>query len=902
MKRFFKILGVLAVLALMGLGAIWGIFLWVASDLPQINSLADYRPPSNSRILARDGQVLLDIGKETRNVVPFKEIPKLVVNAFLAAEDDNFWQHKGVDYLGIARAFMVNLKEGRLVQGGSTITQQVAKSLLLSKERTLSRKVKDLLLAQQMEEKFSKEDILFLYLNQVYLGGGYYGVKAAFKGYFDKELKQATIAESALVAGLLVAPGRYSPYVNPRYAKMRQQYVLKRMHDTHMISTEEYEAAKTEEIKMRLRETVGMKGGHFTDWVRQMVMEEVGADEFLTQGFEVITTLDLNLQKQAEDSLLRHIKELDKRHGFKGPLAHFSDEEEIQQELQRQRQRIYRATSSFFHFTTKGENSFEFRAADDENAQLDNWFKAEEERLNPRFRSSVVVGNTSEDRLLPLLVKDKSYQAVVIKVDDAQRIAYATIGGARIIIPESGFSWAHSRQTDEETRWHPPVTKPSTLFKPGDQILIKVTADNQSLWPFLHSDYRKKCTDVALAKLLHGQKFIVGELDQAPEAEGALVALNPHSGQILAMVGGIDFAKSQFNRALQAARQPGSSFKPFIYAAALEEGYTPSTLLLDSPQALGGVDESLSWKPRNYDGEFLGLMTFRKALEISRNIPTIRILQDVGVDKITQFVHRLGMPVDLPKDMSIGLGSFGISLTELVKGYAIFANGGRRISAQAVTSIKDRTGKSYTIASAMNKVPEASSSPSKVEDGEPATIDTNIWRQNLDGAQVYDKRLAYVMTSLLRGVVQNGTAAPAKILSSNLAGKTGTTNNFVDALFVGYSESVVAATWVGLDDNRSLGNGESGGKTALPIWMDFMKLALQKYGAPEFPVPEGILNIPVNRETGRPAKTGETNVFMETFAVGMNPSSTPASSSSPSGEVDPEKPAALDDEGYFKNQ
>lgn len=908
MNRFLKTIFVLITLALMGVGMIVGIFAWIASDLPEINSLADYRPPMNSRILSRDGEVLLNIGKETRDIVPYKDIPQKVVSAFLAAEDDNFWQHKGVDYLGIARAFLVNFKEGRVVQGGSTITQQLAKSLLLSNERKWSRKVKDFLLAQKIEEKFSKEDILFLYLNQVYLGGGYYGAKAAFRGYFDKDLKDATAAESALVAGLLVAPGRYSPYVNPRYAKRRQLYVLERMYKTGKINESEYEAARKEEIKMRLREVTAMKGGHFTDWIRQQVIEKVGSDEFLTEGFEVVTTLDWNLQKHAEEAVLRHVKELDKRQGFKGPLGHLDDSESIVQEMQRQRQQIYRQSSTYFHFTTEGENKFEFQASDGDWEKSQDHFKEEGEKLNARFTNTVVIGNSGDDPLVKLLKIDKAYQAVVIKIDDAQRVIYASIGGVRIVIPETGFSWAHERKLDEEQRWYPPITKPSSILKSGDQIQVRITGESQAVWALLNADYRKRTKDAQLTKSFQQQKFLVGELDQVPEAEGSLVAMNPQNGQILAMVGGIDFAKSQFNRALQAARQPGSSFKPFIYAAALEEGYTPSTMLLDTPQALGGVDDSLSWKPRNYDGEFMGQMTFRRALEISRNIPTIRILQDVGVDKVVKFSHRIGLNATFPNDMSIGLGSFVVSLGELVKAYSVFANGGRKVNLKGITSLKDRNGKVYQVETAsaapIEPVPTVSdSSETPTEETVAEAKPVNVWQQQLNSSQVYDQRLAYIMTNILKGVVQNGTAAAAKGLSSNIAGKTGTTNNFVDALFVGFSSTIVAGVWVGLDDNRPLGNGENGGRTALPIWIDFMKSALAKYGAPDFVVPEGILNIMVNRETGRAASSGDSNVFMESFAVGMDPNSSPGSlNNQPGDPANPANNAPLDDDGYFDQQ
>ncbi|MBY0517726.1 MAG: PBP1A family penicillin-binding protein [Bacteriovoracaceae bacterium] len=895
MKRLLKVIMVLAALGLLGVGALVGMIGWVASDLPQINSLADYRPPMNSKIVARDGTVLLEIGKETRDVVPFKDIPARVVGAFLAAEDDNFYNHSGVDYLGIARAFMVNLKEGRLVQGGSTITQQVAKSLLLSKERTLSRKIKDFLLAQKIEEKFSKEDILFLYLNQIYLGGGYYGVKSAVNGYFEKELKDATVAESALIAGLLVAPGRYSPYVSPMYAKRRQLYVLKRMYETNKITEEEYEAAKKEDIKMRLRSTAGMKGGHFTDWVRQQVIAKVGEEEFLTEGFEVVTTLDWSLQERAEKAVVQHVKELDKRQGYKGPLGHLPDQVAIDQELERQRQRIYKDVSSYFYFGVDGQNRFEFSPIENEWQDIQKYYQTLEDKKD------WVAGNNSDDRLVDLIKKNETYPAIVLSVDDSQKAIYASVGGARVIIPEIGFSWAHARKLDEEPKWFPPLTKPSLILKPGDQIQIRVTGENQNIWSQLSADYKKKKIDVSIVKFIQAQKMIVAELDQRPEAEGAIVALDPKTGNVMTMVGGVDFGKSQFNRALQAARQPGSSFKPFIYAAALEEGYNPSTIILDTPQALGGVNESLSWKPKNYDGEFMGQMTFRKALEVSRNIPTIKLVQDLGVSSITSFVERLGVKVQLPKDMSIGLGSFGISLIELVKGYAVFANGGKRVKLQTIISVKDREGKKYSI---NPEEPAVATEPTAEEATESVSpLQENPYRMTLNDSQVYDPRLAFIMTRLLQGVVQFGTATAARGVSAHIAGKTGTTNNYVDALFAGFSPNIVAAAWVGFDNNQTLGYGETGGKTALPIWSDFMHSAIAKYGDPEFVAPEGIVNILINKETGKPLRNGETAGFMESFAEGMDPLSGPKANqavNTPDGEE--AKPTAIEDGDYYMNQ
>lgn len=872
-------------------------------DLPQINSLKDYNPPMNSKILSKDGEVLLEIGTETRDVVPFDKIPKKVVNAFLAAEDDNFYNHEGIDYYGIVRAFIVNMKEGRLVQGGSTITQQVAKSFLLTKERTISRKVKDLLLARKIEQKFSKEEILFLYLNQVYLGGGYYGVKAAFKGYFDKTLEEATPSECALVAGLLVAPGRYSPYVNPKYAKVRQNYVLKRLYETGKITKDEYTASLKEDVKMRIRKTNDLKGGHFTDWIRQEVMKSVGTDEFLTNGFKVVTTLDWSLQAKAEKAVRDRVKALDKRQGFKGATKQFETPEEIKAFIVDQRKKVMREQSTFFHFTTVGKNIFEFN--EDDNALEKNlsYYEEEKEKLNERFKSLVDIGNSQNDPFLNFLQVGKTYEGVVLAVDDLKRTILVEIAGTRVVIPESGFEWAHERKFGEDPIYFSAQKTPSKIVKNGSLILVSIEEKQVSSDQMINAEFFKKYKDPAVRTLLAKQKFFKGSLDQEPEAEGALIALNAHNGEIVTLVGGIDFQKSQFNRVIQSSRQPGSAFKPFIYAASLENGYNPSSILMDSPQALGGVDDSLSWKPRNYDGEFKGPMTFRNALEVSRNIPTVRLVQDLGVSKIHQFVNRFHINAQIPKDMSLSLGSFGVSLAELTKGYAVFPNGGKAVRLRHITSIKDRTGKTYPVPAAdapwPAEEPKAAAAPAP-EGTEAAAPVGNPFQANLNSTQVYDPRLAYVMTNLLRGVTLYGTGAAAGKLSTNIGGKTGTTNNYVDALFVGFSSNLVVGTWAGFDDNRSMGYGEAGGKTALPIWIDYMSSAIPKYGDPAFTVPDGITNLLINKQTGKPMPAGSSDGFLESYVEGYDPNSEPKSSGEPSQPGD--KPASLDDGDYFMNQ
>lgn len=910
MKRLLKTLIVLVILGLLGIFSVLGLFFIVSLDLPQINSLQDYNPPKSSRILSKDGEVLLELGLENRDVVEFSNIPPTVVSAFLAAEDDNFYNHKGIDYYGILRAFFVNLRAGRLVQGGSTITQQVAKSFLLTRERTITRKIKDLLLARKIEQKLSKEDILFLYLNQVYLGGGYYGVKAAFRGYFDKDLHQATVAESALVAGLLVAPGRYSPYVNPKYAKMRQNYVLKRLYETNKITEEEYQASMAEDIKMRIRKPTPMKGGHFTDWVRQEMVKIAGKDEFLTDGYEVVTTLDWGLQQKAEKTVKDNIKELDKRQGFKGALKHFSTPEEMNEYIISYRQKLLKENSQFFTFSTEGRNVYEYQETDEESIERINHYAVALEKIPEKSRRLLDIGNTAEDPVNDFIEVGATYPAVVIKTDDAKKVILVSIGGVRGAIPLKGFEWAHPRTISEDPTYHAKPSQPSRLLKVGDQILVKVERKAAPYRQLIDESFIKRYEKDPLFSRIVEERFHELSLDQEPEAEGALIALNPFNGEIVSLVGGVNFEKSQFNRVIQSSRQPGSSFKPFIYAAALENGMTPSTVLMDTPQALGGVDESLSWKPRNYDGSFKGPMTLRSALEVSRNIPTVRLVQDLGVQKIHDFIKRLHINADIPKDMSLSLGSFGISLAELTKGYAIFANGGKAIRMKHITSITDRNGNAIEIPAADQEwakpkeeaVSETSTvaTPPMPEEGAPAAVEVfeNPFTKDLGPIQVYDRRLSYIMTNLLNGVTLHGTARRVNKVSKNLAAKTGTTNNYVDAIFVGYSTNLVVGTWAGFDDNRTLGYGETGGKTVQPIFSDFMEEVIDKYGDQPFTAPPGITTVLVDKESGRTISSGSLDGFLESFVTGTEPEAQAPIFERKDQDLEQ---GGVEDDEYFKN-
>ncbi len=911
LRIFYAILALGFIGGLSGLG----IIIYISYDLPEITGLSEYSPPIPSRVYSNDGQLLMELSKQKRDLVKIEEIPDRVINAFLAAEDDNFYNHSGVDYIGVMRAMIKNIQAGRVVQGASTITQQVVKQIWLTSERTYTRKLKEFILAQKIEKVFSKKEILFLYLNEVYLGGGYYGVKSAFKGYFDKELSEATNAEIALIAGLLVAPGRYSPYVSPEKAKMRQKYVLKRMFKTGKITKKEYDEALIENIKIQIRKPVPLKAGYFSDWVRQRLVEHFGKEDFITNGYEVVTTLDWELQDRAEKAVLEGVRDIDKRQGYKGPLRTLETEEQMREFLVKQRKDIYDEASNYLIFRTDGTTEKEFQLSENEFESLEQNRKDKYESYEIRSKSFLVIGN-NEDRIVNFIDTSKFYEAVVLKVSNSQRMIYASMGGLRIVIPYDYFKWAHERKIQVERHYWSYLTRPESTFKRGDVILVKLTDKEVHLSRYLHKDFRDSYgKSKELMSAIGEQKFRLAKLEQEADAQGALVSISPKSGEILAMVGGADFSKSQFNRAVQSNRQPGSAFKPLIFAVGLENGYTPASTLLDSPQALGGVDDSLSWKPRNYDGKFKGSMTFRRALETSRNIPTIKLTQDVGVTKITNFVERLNLDIDIPQDLSLSLGSFGVNLLNMVKIYSIFPNGGQFTKLKSIISIKDRYGKVHHLNdSKQEPVEEANSEVSEVKTKiapeiveKPAETEEkpeeekeveNPFLVNLDEKQVYDTRLAYLMTNLLKGVVQRGTGKHAASISNYIGGKTGTTNNYVDAWFLGFSSNVVTGVWTGFDNNDTLGFGETGSKSALPIWSDVMRLALQKYGDVDFPTPQGIVNVAIDSKTGKLYQDGPDR-FIEAFVEGQEPGVSDGNDTDPEGEPGL---SILDGEDYYNAQ
>ncbi len=915
LKRVVVLTVVLAILGVMSAG---GVFIYFSMSLPKISTLADYRPPINSRILSKDGVVLAELGKENREIVEMKDVPDRIINAFLSAEDSGFYDHQGVDYLGVLRAFIANVKAGKVVQGGSTITQQVAKSLLLSRERSLTRKIKDFLLAQKIEKKFTKQEILFLYLNQVYLGGGYYGVKSAFRGYFDKSLEEATVAESALVAGLLVAPGRYSPYLHPEYAKKRQNYVLGRMFANGKITKEEYQEAKEEKIRYRIRKPEPFKAGFFTDWVRRMVIEEVGEENFLNNGFTVQTTLNYELQKAAEKSVLMGVKEIDKRQGYKGALGKVTPDK-VFDYYKDFRESYYKDKSRFFTLKNN-ERVYELDfKIEDLDKIIEHQDALKKQLSNKRYHP----GYLEEDTLLEALVVNKNYKAVVLGTDDRFRLIYVSIAGVNAIIPYEYFRWVHERELTEERKYWPYLKRPSRFFNKGDILDVKLISKSTTFFRESHDLKLEDFKKFGDYELLSEQKYLKVSLDQQVDVEAALVSINPYSGEIVSLVGGVDFEKSKFNRALQAKRQPGSSFKPFLYAAGLETGYVPNSIILDSPEALGGADADLNWKPRNYDGRFRGPMTFRSSLELSRNIPTIKITQDVGINYLFNFLDRIKLNAEMPKDLSISLGSFGITLTDLVAAYSIFPNGGVYIKPKYLRSVTDREGTEYiTKIRESNKV-EAEELETKEEEiiskaeedqaKKPLLVDENSdevieeekvnpFLENLDDTQVYDRRLSFVMTNLLKGVIQNGSGRRARSISNFIGGKTGTTSDYIDAWFIGFSQNNVTGVWTGFDDNKTMGYGEAGSKAALPIWKDYMEKTVGTLGESDFKVPPGIINVYIDKKTGEPVDLNSAGAFLEAFVEGTEPGNSELKSyfneSNPAKKSDD----VFEDDDFFNNQ
>ncbi|HXF65618.1 MAG TPA: penicillin-binding protein 1A [Burkholderiales bacterium] len=705
--------------------------------LPSLEVLTDYRPKIPLRIYSADGQLIGEFGEERRAVVRIGEVPQHLIQAILAAEDERFYQHSGVDYIGVARAALSNFVSGGVRQGASTITMQVARNFFLSKERTLTRKFNEMLLAFKIEANLTKDQILELYVNQIYLGQRAYGFAAAAQTYFGKPLPQITLAEAAMLAGLPKAPSRYNPIANPKRAKQRQQYVLRRMRDLQWISEEQYAAAEAQPLLVKKEANdYPVHAEHLAEMVRQTLYERY-QEEAYAMGLRVYTTLLASHQEAAYAALRRGVQEYDRRHGYRGP-----------------------------------EGYAELPANPSEEAL--------------------------EDALQETADSGDIYAAVVVEASPRLVRAYRR-GGEWVQVGEEGLKFA-ARMLGEKVN-------PGQRLRRGS--IIRVQKDEKGRW----------------------------QITQLPAVEASLVALDPRDGAIRALVGGFDFGRNQYNHVTQALRQPGSSFKPFIYSAALEKGFTAATVVNDAPLLFTAAQTgSEPWEPKNFDGKFEGPMRLRTALVKSKNLVSVRILQAITPQYAQDYIARFGFDPKLhPPYLTMALGAGNVTPLQMAVAYAVFANGGYRVSPYFIERVEDARG---------NVLMQAK--PAVAGGGAPRVIDA---------------RNAFIMTSIMRDVVRMGTAARAmKLGRGDLAGKTGTTNEFVDAWFCGYNPELVAVAWIGYDTPQTLGRNETGAQAALPIWMGYMGAVLR--GVPERPFipPEGVVAVRVDPDTGLRVADGQAGI------------------------------------------
>jgi len=757
---FAKILGwsvrLIFLLMLSGTVAIIGIYFYLCKDLPKISSLADYRPPVITTVFSDDNKKIAEFYKERRIVVPLSSMPTMLTEAFIATEDARFFIHKGIDFPSIVRAFIKNIEAGTIVQGGSTITQQVTKSFFLTPERSYTRKIKEAILAYRIDKRFTKEEILFLYLNQIYLGHGAYGVEAASENYFGKSVMELNLAECSMLAGLPQAPSRYSPFRYPERAKQRQIYVLNRMVVEGYINN--YQATEAINIKLDIkpRQNWFIKEAPFyTEHIRRYIEKKYGPDMLYKEGLKIYTAVNIEMQRIARNETNKGLKDLDRRQGYRGPLNHLPIEE----------------IEAF-------------------SKELQN-----EQEKDPPTEGKIVTG-------------------VVIKVNDLDKTVSVRMGNIYGIIKIADMRWA--RKPDPEVPYYESrINRPGEVLSTGDIILVKLKNKIED-------------TEWELA------------LEQTPAAQSALLCMDIETGQVKAMVGGRDYKKSQFNRAIQSKRQSGSAFKPIIYAAALDKGYTPASMIIDSPIVFKDSERDFTWKPRNYKEKFYGPTLFRQALAKSRNVVTIKILRDIGIDYAIDYARKLGITSTINRDLSIALGSSGVSLLEIVGTYSIFANLGYSMKPVFITKIVDREGN---------------------------VIELN----EIEKKQVIEANTAYIMTSLLESVVKEGTGLRVRALNRPAAGKTGTTNNLNDAWFVGYTPGYITGVWVGFDSESSLGKSETGSRAASPIWLGFMKKILKDKPVRIFNVPEGVVFSKIDAETGLlPIPESKKTIF-ECFKEGTVP-------------------------------
>lgn len=890
---------------MIGAGAL--LFVSASANLPQIMKVQDYKPLLVSDIYARGGEKIGEFSKENRILVPFDKIPKLLVNSFLAAEDDTFYEHGGINYLAILRASLANLRAGRTKQGASTITQQVAKSLLLTPERTLSRKVKEALLSYKMEKNLSKQEILYLYLNQIYFGEGAYGVAAAAQTYFRKDINDLTIAEMAMLGGLPQSPERYAPSRHPQQAKDRQRYVLNRMQVVGFITKEQEQKALNEPIQVYLGKEYKSVAPYFVETIREMLIPEIGEDVFLEEGVKIYTSLDYTLQQEANNQVHEGLRTLDKRQGYRGVIKHLGSNQEMDEFLMNSRKSLMRDFAPVRIIEPSGNSPKDLPIA--------------------IYHKKDAAGNTVSS-IPPYVTKNQILEAVVSRIDDKLGLTEVRFGDGQALIDLSDIAWARKPDATISSEAAPKVTKPSQIFKEGDVIEVRITSDKFSSLRLIHElNAKGKTTPDSLKIIKSTQEYAQASLEQEPIVEASLLSFDQNTQEVIAMVGGSDFKTSKYNRALQAKRQTGSSFKALVYASAFDKGWTAASPVADMPvvfeekdtSAEEGQDDIKKYKPHNYENRFMGDVLFRNALIRSMNIPTVKILTDVGIDWATQYARRLGIFSPLANDITMGLGSSGVTLFEMTKAFSQLGRMGKRLRPIIIQKVVDHNGKVLVEKLSLDKkfekqiepfdkqfeekrkeallqkaVPE---SPAPGASPTAAAQTASVGESDLpiakyktphlyfdDPEQLISPETSYLITSILKGVIydEGGTAGRARSLNRPAAGKTGTTNGFFDTWFIGYTPQIASGVWVGFDQERTLGVGEAGAKTALPIWLEYMKFAHKSLPVIDFPKPDNIVFANIDNQTGKLASSSSTKIIHQAFLRGTEPKTLNDSSNSKS--------------------
>jgi len=758
-----------------GLGAASGLFVGFLRDLPSLEGLEEYQPSIATTLYSDQDEPFASFYEQRRILLPLSKIPLKLKQAVLAVEDSRFYEHHGLSPRAIARAMAMNILSRRRAQGGSTITQQLARVLFLTPEKSFTRKIKEALLAVEIEKHYPKDKILEMYFNQVYFGHGAYGVEAAAQTYFKKSVGDLSLAESAMLAGLPSAPSRFSPIVDQARARRRRDHVLNRMTEMKFIGRADAEAARRTPFDETIFTRTRTVAPYFVEHVRQILEETYGAYALYNSGLKIYTTLNLKMQRAAEEALVGGLRDLDKLRGY--------------------------------------------RPQPNRDAEM------------ARARIGPYTPRVGE--ILP---------GTILKVKGTS--LEVQLGRYRGEIPVESMQWTN-------------IANLPQAFREGESILVQV----------LSVDDRRRLVTLAL--------------EQVPELEGALVAITPQTGAIKAMIGGYDFERSKFNRAVQARRQPGSAFKPFVYATAFDRGLTPSTTIEDSPITfhfrVGG--KVVEWSPENYDRKFRGPMTLRRALENSINVVTVKLIERVGVDPVIRMAHQMGIESELRREIALALGVSEVTPLELVSAYGVVANGGVRAEPYAIRKVTDSQGR---------------------------ILEEHV----LEPQEAMRPETAYVLTNVMKGVIERGTGARARVLERPLAGKTGTSSEASDVWFVGFTPNLVAGVWVGYDVKRSLGSAETGGRLALPLWIAFMSKALADLPPEDFTVPENVVAVPVNHTTGRPIHGGEKDAILEYFIKGTEPSPLEARSprsparsvqaSSPPDALPPQPPPSPPSAGGLK--